>query len=227
MKSIFASKLYRASSRKGRIQAALIAPSNLALVQQLAENLEDKYKTPENLGVEPEKEEDEDLDLSEFASDEKVDPKKDLMTMNDLSKHTPSHTSSHSSAPKAPNSSESDSEPKEPLDKPSTDELMPESPANEKPEEPAEASTKIKATTLDELNALKATLNARQDLSGVSRIAEKENEIWIYYKDEINLNNIMTDVIEYLMNNGYEHFEFNRLARSDNAIVFVSVLETF
>ena len=223
MNSIFASKLYKASSRKGRIQAALVAPSNLALVQQLAENLDDNYKIPENLGVEPKKEEvDEDLDLSEFASDEKVDPSKDLMTMNDI----PSRSGSFKGGP----NKEKDS-PDRPNDSPEdndANELIPESPGNDmstNEPEPAEASTKIKATTLEELGMLKSTLNSRQDLSGVTRIAEKENEIWIYYNDDINLNNIMTDIIEYLMNNGYEHFEFNRLARSDNAIVFVRVLE--
>ena len=223
MKSIFASKLYKASSRKGRIQAALVAPSNLALVQQLAENLDDNYKTPENLGQESETKETSDLDLSEFASDEKVDPSKDLMTMNDI----PSHSGSFKGSPN--NEKDSSDAPNDSLEDVDVNELIPESPGNDmstNEPEPAEASTKIKATTLDELGMLKSTLNSRQDLSGVTRIAEKENEIWIYYNDDINLNNIMTDIIEYLMNNGYEHFEFNRLARSDNAIVFVRVLET-
>ena len=223
MKSIFASKLYKASSRKGRIQAALVAPSNLALVQQLAENLDDNYKTPENLGQESETKETSDLDLSEFASDEKVDPSKDLMTMNDI----PSHSSSFKGSPN--NEKDSSDAPNDSLEDDDVNELIPESPGNDmstNEPEPAEASTKIKANTLEELGMLKSTLNSRQDLSGVTRIAEKENEIWIYYNDDINLNNIMTNVIEYLMNNGYEHFEFNRLARSDNAIVFVRVIET-
>ena len=223
MRSIFASKLYKASSRKGRIQAALIAPSNLALVQQLAENLDDTYKTPENLGVEPEKETTDNLDLSDFESNESIDPSKDLMTMKDIPSHSGSHSfGGMSSGPDIPEELDNESPEGE-------SELISESPGNDISEdesEPTEASTKIKATTLEELGMLKSILNSRQDLSGVTRIAEKENEIWIYYNDDINLNNIMTDIIEYLMNNGYEHFEFNRLARSDNAIVFVRVLET-
>jgi hypothetical protein len=129
-------------------------------------------------------------------------------------------------------------------DKPDSDldnsELMPESPANgipEKPQsdkEPAEASTKIVSTTivkpeqLVSIDTLKGTLNARADLAGVSRVAvkEKEQEIWIYYNDNVNLNNIMVEVIEFVKNAGYDVLEFNRLARSDNAIVFSISFQT-
>lgn len=240
MKSIYASKLYRASTRKDRIQAALIAPGNLALVQQLADSLDDEYQTPKNLGLDSKPEEQDTQSKSDnLISDEEINPETDLVTMDDLANSLKSGAKPH------PSSSHSDaspsSEPKEHEDKPETDtsELIPDSlmteeePAKkvtkiEKKEEPAEASTKITATTVSDLNILKATLNDREDLAGVARIAEKDNEIWIYYKDEVNLNNIMTDVIEFLMNTkDYESFEFNRLARSDNAIVFLHNKETF
>ena len=45
MKAIFASKLYKASSRKDRIQAALNSLGNSELVQQLASSLDEEYKT--------------------------------------------------------------------------------------------------------------------------------------------------------------------------------------
>lgn len=240
MKSIFASKLYRASSRKDRIQAALLSPSNLALVQQLADSLDEEYQTPENLGIDVhEQEEQNDQD---FMVDEEVNPETDLVTMDDLA-DSMKGGSPHSSAP-SHSSSSSGSEPSEGLEeKPESDnsELMPDSPMTdesdnsssnkvtkvEKQGEPAEASTKVTASTVCDLNILKSTLNNREDLAGVNRIAEKDNEVWIYYKDEINLNNIMTDVIEFLMNTKeYESFEFNRLARSDNAIVFDVILES-
>lgn len=232
MKSIYASKLYIASSRKDRIHAALSSPSNLALVQQLAEDLDDQYQVPENLGAEPKEEtkpasdsEGAD-DFDEFKVDEEIDPKNDLVTMNDLKSHAPSssgHSSSHSSESK----SESDKPSESKESKADTSDLMPESPANEqKPSEPAEASTRVTSNTIADLSVLKSTLNSREDTAGVTRISKKENEIWIYYNDDVNLNNIMTNVIEYLMNNSYEQFEFNRLARSDNAIVFVNVIQT-
>ena len=148
--------------------------------------------------------------------------------VNDLGETSTSDDKKSASAPKHEPEPSGKPEPPE-GDKPSSDvsELMPESPANESNPEPPEASTevpakeKVTAATILDLTSLKATLNSREETTGVTRIAEKENEIWIYYNDDTNLNEIMTDVIEYLMNNGYESFEFNRLARSDNAIVFV------
>ena len=70
------------------------------------------------------------------------------------------------------------------------------------------------------LEAIQGTLNSRQDCAGVSRVVEKDNELWIYYSDVVNLNNAMTDVIDHLISQGYSYLEFNRLARSNNAIVF-------
>lgn len=241
MKSIYASKLYKASKRKEKIQAALLAPGNAELVMQLAEDLDEKYQTSNNLGIKEEKKEDEpkeakDNDFGDFVVDEDINPKTDLMTMDDLKSPKPSggHTSS-------PSNKESSSEERNEsrLDEPSSKgepDLMPQSPGNEIPskseDKPAEASTnvpeaeQIRATTLSDLTILKNTFNSRQDLAGVSRMAIKEGELWIYYNDSINLNNIMADVIEYLMASGYEEFEFNRLARSDNAMVFLVDLRT-
>lgn len=243
MKSIFASKLYKSSTRKDRIQAALAAPGNLSLVQQLADSLDEEYKTPENLGMESESSND------DLIVDEDIDPEKDLVNLDsedERSESEPSSTPKRKasfvpSSPKPGKSDDLDSEEPKHSDV-DTSELIPDSPATEekpeKKEEPAEDSTKVTATTdvrinpvpaeAIDLNVLKATLNSREDTSGVTRVAEKENEIWIYYKDEINLNNIMTDVIEFIMNTAeYKCFTFNRLARSDNAIVFVTTLESY
>lgn len=228
MKSIYASKLFRTSKRKEQIKAAMVAQPNLELMQQLAEDLDEEYQTPENLGEVPEeesKEKGEDNEFGEFIVDEEVDPENDLITMEDIK--TPK--SSGSSAPKKP--SAPPKAPSEDKPKADTSELIPESPANEKPE-PAEASTKlenkeeIKASILDRLNSFKDTLNSREDTAGVIRIAQKEKELWIYYNDDVNLNDIMVDVIECIANIDCNMFEFNRLARSDNAIVFVIGVDT-
>lgn len=223
MKSIYASKLYKASTRKDRIHAALMAPGNLSLVQQLAESLDEEYQKPENLGLEenkPKEEADTSPAAEDFISDEEVDPEKDLMTVDDV-KNRLSYTP-HSK----PSSSSSDGAPAEPdkeKPEPDTSELIPDSPMTEEPKpEPAVENKKedVESTTLADVTILKGTLNSREDTAGVTRVAQKENEVWIYYKDDVNLNNVMTEVIEYIMNSGWESFEFNRLARSDNAIVF-------
>lgn len=232
MKSIFASKLYRASSRKERIQAAILAPGNFSLVQQLADSLDEEYKTRSNLGIEEEPASDSDASGADFIVDEDIDPSKDLVTMDDLDvgkssskssggskKSSRSHSSSMPLGPKPKLGPDSDKMP----DSPATDvsDEEPEAP-KEEPEEAA-ASTKVTSCTEVDLTVIKDSLNNREDTHGVARVAEKENEIWIYYKDEINLNNVMTEVIEYLLNAGFRSLEFNRLARSDNAIVFVKV----
>jgi len=215
MQAIYSSKLYKASPRKQKIQAALMSPGNLELVQQLSDALDEEYKTAQNLGK-AEEEPKEKIDELDFIVDEKIDPEKDLVTMDDLGKssgisHPVSAPSSHKSEPKEDEKDES---------KGPDENLMPDSPMTEEPKED------VKTATLADLSILKGTLNNRQDTAGVTRIAEKENEIWIYYNDDVNLNNIMTEVIEFLLTSGYEQYEFNRLARSDNAIVFVEVKST-
>lgn len=67
---------------------------------------------------------------------------------------------------------------------------------------------------------IKCTLNGRADAAGVNRILVRDNELWIYYKDSVNLNGVMGVVIEFLNNSGYPYLAFNRLARSENAMVF-------
>ena len=54
----------------------------------------------------------------------------------------------------------------------------------------------------------------------------KDSELWIYYKDDVNLNDKMIEVIEVLNSTGYTYLAFSRLARSNNAIVFDINLNT-
>ena len=66
-----------------------------------------------------------------------------------------------------------------------------------------------------------ATLNSIDNTSGVYRVTCVEpNEVWVYYKDDINLNNVMPNVIDILASSGFYYLTFNRLARTQNAIVF-------
>lgn len=236
LSSIYSSKLYIASSRKSKIHAAMLSAGNQGLVQQLASELDEEYKTPENLGEAAQPTEPQ-VDESSLEVNEEINPETDLMTVNDFGRNM-STGGSHSSSP-APHELDSEGDAPEHNDI-DTDELMPESPANEKPStdepksEPTEASTKVVSTTivkpeqLVNVDTLKGTLNSRADLAGVTRVAlkEKEQEIWIYYNDNVNLNNIMVDVIEFVKNAGYDTLEFNRLARSDNAIVFGITIQT-
>ena len=80
----------------------------------------------------------------------------------------------------------------------------------------------VKGTQIPELNTevLKGDLNISDSTAGVTRIQIKENELWIYYNDTVNLNDIMEAVIDKLIACTYSYLEFNRLARKNNAIVF-------
>ena len=69
-------------------------------------------------------------------------------------------------------------------------------------------------------DSVKTVLNDNEDTAGVSRTAVKDDELWVYYEDSINLNKVMAGAIETLNTLNFS-LEFNRLARSDNAIVFL------
>ena len=89
-----------------------------------------------------------------------------------------------------------------------------------------EQSTIVSTTTFEhsseQADIIKGTLNSREDTCGVLRVRVKKDpcELWIYYEDKVNLNNIMPIVIDVLNSTAYTYLEFSRLARSDNAIVF-------
>lgn len=94
-------------------------------------------------------------------------------------------------------------------------------------EEPSDSDINgvIDITTADSVDAivpqdLKQKLNDNEATAGVIRVAKKNDELWVYYDDKINLNNIMIDIIEFISNLGYSGIEFNRVARSENAMVF-------
>lgn len=76
-----------------------------------------------------------------------------------------------------------------------------------------------------EVEDIMGILNASGDTSGVIRTRCKEDELWVYYSDDVNLNDVMVPAIEMMNRPGYTYLEFNRLARSDNAIVFVILKE--
>lgn len=94
-------------------------------------------------------------------------------------------------------------------------------------------STDVKASTyvepepsdqvqISELaNVVKGQLNADSHSKGVTRaLIKNDNELWVYFNDDTNLNDVMTPVLENLNAPNFGYLKFNRFARSDNAIVF-------
>lgn len=75
-------------------------------------------------------------------------------------------------------------------------------------------------STVDDTDRLEAALNGSSNTQGVIRCAEKDDEIWVYYNDDINISKILPDIMDELDANNITDMSFSRIARSNNAIVF-------
>lgn len=233
MKAIYASKLFRASPRKEKIRAAVENPINSELVQQLRTYLDDEYATEQYL----------DPDRSDNNSDLNDSSGQDNKSSNpSFHKSSTRHDTASRPADFHPSdSSELDDKDANDADLPDLNTSDDDSDEPQVKESTTVSKTSVQAQTvlysqssvpanelLDVVEEIKGTLNTRQDTAGVNRVLCKENsELWIYYNDNINLNNVMGPVIELLNASGYTYLDFNRLARSDNAIVFqISIADT-
>lgn len=225
LQRIYSSKLYRTSSRKDQIRAAIESDDvlNVELVQQLEDYLSDDAKAV----------------LHQAENEVKQEQEATAQEGSAPAASTPSGSSAPShSGGGAPHSSFTGNI----MDDFGEDELADveapgeESPAPEEPQpeevvesvtqegRPITSATAIIWTTLDDViddcDTIKGTLNSREDTCGVIRLEVKDNELWIYYNDDSNLNDKMIEVISVLNSTGYTYLKFNRLARSNNAVVF-------
>lgn len=213
MKDITCSKLFVSSSRKDKILAAIQDPNNLELVKQVAEYLDDEFIDKKYLNPE---------------TDTSVNNADDDIIQDGSSTKPPSSGKSGGGLGGGYSSSgfssmddvfDDDSEGSDELQ----DESVPsDDPSQSDPEvkgEPTVDSSK-RVTASIVLDVVKGTLNARTDTAGVDRVVEKDSELWVYYNDSVNLNKVMSEAAQELLLNGYSMLEFNRLARSNNAIVF-------
>ena len=211
MKIIYSSKLYKASSRKDKIRANINNPINVELVQQIADY----------------------VDANELKQlDTKVnEPSESVVKRSD-------HPAPNRGADKINHSSESDVSPSddiEPMpgliadDETISDEPQPAQPEDESAEEINE-SEKLTDDTVQgvegicssiDINNIKDELNDSPLTEGVIRVANKAREIWVYFNDNTNLNDIMVNVIDSIFSRYGAQLEFNRLARSENAMVFI------
>lgn len=196
--AIYASKVFQCSKRQTEIRNKIESSGNIELLQQLIGDLDEEFQTLNTVAPE----------LNDQKDTEESDSNK---TDNSVEPNKPTKSPSVGQ----PVSFTPSSEKEEPDD--NSDSEVPDQESEDKVQEPVEESTKIHVIPLDEI---KGTLNHVADTAGVSRIEIKDHELWIFYNDEVNLNNIMTEVIELLNNTGYTYLSFNRLARSNNAIVF-------
>lgn len=218
--AIFCSKIYQSSNRKEKIKAEFENPINAELVKQINEYVGDEYKQ-QNHAVE------EDFESHNSDSETK--------NMSDTSNSNPNITSdSESSKLSEKYGDELDKggelvsnivQISESEESDTSDHSIGSAIKTDKTHIHADtvvnnplAETYVTLSGIS--NEVKGALNSKIDTQGVVRIAVKNNEMWIYYNDDINLNNVMSLVIELLNAMNYHYLIFNRLARTDNAIVF-------
>lgn len=213
MKAIYSCKLYRSSTRKEKIRAAVESPINVELVKQLRSYLDEEYQT------------DEYLDLGHDDPDYVAEVKPDETIR-------PSETSGGGSSGGGggfemfdlPDSGEAEfgGDADDASNDDGSADVEIDVPDDEVSE--AEEILGIEDSGIDpsrDPDGLKEYLNESEDTSGVYRVSLKTNdEMWVYYSDKINLNNVMESVITSLLKSEYSDLEFNRLARTENAIVF-------
>ena len=249
MKYIYASKLYKASKHKDKIHSAINDPLNVELVQQLKEYLDEPEESEVETKV-SEVSEVEDKSNSENTSTRKEESSGVSVTKSSSPTSTSPSSGDNTEDESDKESSESKEEKLVKEDSEDKKQDVPEMKKSrsfhspKKPESKDENSTESKveesvtvesATVLYQQpvqaghcchgdfvdpDAIKGTLNIREDTKGVSRIFIKDDELWIYYQDKINLNSVMEPVISVLNGTGFTNLEFNRLARTENAIVF-------
>ena len=225
-KAIFSSKMFLASTNQEKIRAAFADNANLELIRQLDEYLGDEYIAL----LKPEKQKEEKPE----SVDNQVEEAKPENTTEEQ-KQEKSGSPIKPSLREDYTKLEKDMEKEADMD--TVAELLNESEASAETETSSdtavENSTAVdpakaieSATTVmpisyeDAVTEIKGILNADSATAGVSRVQKKDDEVWIYYKDSVNLNNIMDLVIETMDSASYTWMIFNRLARSDNAMVF-------
>lgn len=215
MEAIFSSKLYKASTRKDKIHAALNDPANVELVTQLRSYLDDEYK---DLAISPKKK----AEVDNFLEEENTVPE------SDFGSDMPSFGGGGFSGGGSSFGSgqvdlgdsdvgELDNEFEDVPDSDISDDSFDEEPEMNEDEEIESATDIIDPDPVELTEEVKELL---KDSTEIRQVRSKNDEIWVYYNDDTNLNHVMEDAISKVVSNT-DHVEFNRLARSDNAIVFL------
>ena len=201
---VMSSFVYSGSSRKAAILAAATNPINTELVTQLVRYLDEEYLKPKEEFVRDDSENGSTEASGEPATQPNLLPPSEEPSFSG-SDHSESLASMFGDDVELP---EESAEPEE------DSEL-------EEDSEPEVASSTNATESLENISAsIASTLNAVDTTSGVRSAKVLGTELWIYYKDNINLNSVMESVIDAV---APHELEFNRLARSHNAIVFTSI----
>lgn len=211
------SKLFQSYSpiHQDKIRAAAQDPMNVELVKQLVAYLDKDYQKPEYTN--PKALQDKAPELTTPKDDTPLDSEPEF----NAGRPSGHPMSGPSSTPftDAVIEDEADQGDTDLADANNNSDVV-EPPSESSSDEISEA-TDVDSDMTKDYQQLKSILQSSDSTAGVSRIATKGNEVWIYYIDRINLNNIMGNVVDTLAQHHYDELDFNRLARMDNAMVFV------
>lgn len=214
--AIYSSKLYKLSTRKSVISAATTSPMNVELVKQLRSYLDEEYQNDEYLDIG-------NPDVPEEDTEERIKPSEESSSGGGGGGSV-THIGGEGSLSGELKDAEQDESGPTP---PPSDEGKSDVGESVRLKSSKVISSYVSRTSVSEsiasqLDNIKGTLNLRSDTSGVVRVVLRvsESELWIYYNDDTNLNNVMEPVIMVLASQYGDCMTFNRLARTDNAIVF-------
>ena len=236
MKSILqSSKLFKGSKYQSKILAAAKNPINQPLVKQV-ESYIDKSKVVERAHPF--------LDKLEDAIDhaEPADSPSPSSQHRDTSNHTAPHAAPPHHTPNGPAldfEHESETSFDEPDNADNVEVADIDTDVEEAPSE-VEESTQVESTQVESNSILSNTyvtvetvaqavaeipgmLNLRDETKGVIQALLKSstgNELWIYYSQDVDINNVLESVTLALRQSGYYYLEFNRVVRDSNAFVF-------
>lgn len=223
LQRIYSSKLYVTSTRKDKIHAAVQDPFNQELVQQLSEYLDDEGTVELEQAIAEQKPNDAETPDTSSGADTSAGGSSDFGGGS-------GGASTNYTGNIMDDFGTDDLADVEPIVDEGGESAEPAEPAESPVEETSAVSgksvmaTSIIWSTFDDVvndsETIKGTLNSREDTKGVNRLQVKDNELWIYFNDDENLNDKMVDVIELLNATGYTYLTFSRLARSNNAMVF-------
>ena len=229
MKAIFASKLYKSSSRKDHIRAALSDPLNKELVQQLRSYLSDETKKEISDSPTPQESFEEHYaapdgwdEEEEPSSGHRVDTAPRSTTLPSGGSGNLTESWEDAEDLDLPDASNDDFE-EDAESTPEQNEADVSETQDNLPDETAQASTAITGVEDDQVSIpsdteIQELLKSQEQCPGVRKVSLQGDEIWVYYSDNINLNNVMEPTISALAS--YPNIEFNRLARTYNAVVF-------
>ena len=217
--AVTSSRLYQSSSKQAHILAAIRNPVNKELVRQIGDYID---------GFNPELEESDQLGVDvpeagapaaedDIVVDTKSDADSDADTLQDDKPAADTEDTEGSSDV---------SEDQEQNEDESAEDSVAESTSVVKS---AVLGSEIinseysdpRALMFTNVAAIRGTLNLRQDTCGVRDVRMIDNELWIYYNEDINLSAVMGPAISVLYTAEFYNLEFNRLSRADNAMVFL------